>query len=428
MQVNIATLERLVSACDVIEVLTREHERHRNFDSSLPVNRELCRQSAIDTVLVRLVSGSLKAWSITCFIDSTFDTGPMTTEELIATGDFHRSTTPAKIPVEFWWHFQNAGRAARTFDPVSGDFRFEYLDGDYSNREGSAFGVTFDPYGLPAVATKPDAYLSPPSQPAPASQSIGAATREEKAQWVTPHDAVEALARLHDLAGKYADYEACLRAAEETIIGRLEAGVIATPSPYSSYTPGPRGDEFLVEHKNEIVPSYFWFRWNRALPTRREADWIAGDFKFDDSDPDDMPSYGQAFNVRIDARALPWMNSGSAIDQSSRIAELEAELAKATIERDGLNKKLEGASAPSTPTSIKSGGRKPASWWPDFAEELAVHIYDEGLPAGVETGGQTDMIAAIFARMTERGKDEPSRTQVQPVINAVLRRLRPAGN
>lgn len=73
--------------------------------------------------------------------------------------------------------------------------------------------------------------------------------------------------------------------------------------------------------------------------------------------------------------------------------------------------------------SPNSRGRPPAKWWPDFAEELAVFIHDNGPP---ET--QEALISGIQSAMTAAGKDEPSRAQIQPVIRAVFSRLRPAGN
>ena len=77
---------------------------------------------------------------------------------------------------------------------------------------------------------------------------------------------------------------------------------------------------------------------------------------------------------------------------------------------------------------VSKGGRRPANWWPDFAEELAVYLHENGLPAGQGHEGQSTMIDAIFGRMAGQGKSEPGRGTVQPVVNAVLRRLRSAGN
>ena len=217
--------------------------------------------------------------------------------------------------------------------------------------------------------------------------------------WVSPADAIEALARRHDLSGKYADYEVCMRAAEETIMGRLAAGRLPTLASYVRVVPGPIGNEWLVEHTDEAVPAYFWLRWSRADVTRREADWIVGDFKFDDEELDGKPAWGEAFDVRFDADSFP-----------------------------GLDVNTTKSIQPDPPTSIVNRGRKPANWWPDFAEELAMYCLKDDPPEGTGTDGQSEMIDAIFGRMVERGKPEPSRTTVQPVINEILRRWRSAGN
>jgi len=125
------------------------------------------------------------------------------------------------------------------------------------------------------------------------------------AHWVNPAEAVEALARRHDLSGRFADYETCVMAAEETIMGRLVAGRLPTVASYVTYLPDAKGDIWDAEHRDEAVPTYFWYRWNRAAPSRREADWIVGDFKFEDGVPGDFPQHsGQAFDVRLDITAI----------------------------------------------------------------------------------------------------------------------------
>lgn len=84
-------------------------------------------------------------------------------------------------------------------------------------------------------------------------------------------------------------------------------------------------------------------------------------------------------------------------------------------------------SAPPTPPPSK-GGRPLAEWWPDFVAELVAYTVDTGLPPGVGHQGQSDVIKEVSARLQERGKEEPSRSQIQEVVNAVLRRMRSAGN
>lgn len=72
-------------------------------------------------------------------------------------------------------------------------------------------------------------------------------------------------------------------------------------------------------------------------------------------------------------------------------------------------------------------GRPPANWWPDFAEELALTIHEEGIPAGTGHVGQSGLLDKVCERLAQSGKPEPSRTTAQPVINAVLARIRSAG-
>lgn len=84
-------------------------------------------------------------------------------------------------------------------------------------------------------------------------------------------------------------------------------------------------------------------------------------------------------------------------------------------------------SAPIAQSTYK-GGRPLAEWWPDFVAELVAYTVEIGLPPGIGHQGQSDVIREVSARMQERGKDEPSRSQVQEVVNAVLRRMRSAGN
>ena len=76
------------------------------------------------------------------------------------------------------------------------------------------------------------------------------------------------------------------------------------------------------------------------------------------------------------------------------------------------------------PPDKHRGGRKAAHWWPDFAEELTVYIYESGLPPGDGTEGQSVVINAVFERMVKRGLAEPGRSAVQGAVSNVLKRCR----
>lgn len=95
-------------------------------------------------------------------------------------------------------------------------------------------------------------------------------------------------------------------------------------------------------------------------------------------------------------------------------------------EPDALN--LSDDSAASDASEPKPArGRSAAKWWPDFAEELALAIYEEGIPEGSGHEGQSELLEKVLARLSATGKPEPGRATVQPVINAVLARIRSAG-
>ncbi len=79
------------------------------------------------------------------------------------------------------------------------------------------------------------------------------------------------------------------------------------------------------------------------------------------------------------------------------------------------------------PTEAPPVGRPLAAWWPDFVAELVAYTVQVGLPDGIGHQGQSEVIKEVCARLQVRGKEEPSRSQIQESVNAVLRRMRSAG-
>lgn len=143
---DIAVLERLVPAGEVLDFLAREHDRRSTY-----ANFDVCRKVALETLLARLRDGHLDAWSTSCGIDSTIDTGSVSLEQIISSWDFYKhSGFPKKVPWDFWAHFHYATEDKRSFDQVANDFRFGYVDETYSMRDGYAYSVYFDPRGLPS--------------------------------------------------------------------------------------------------------------------------------------------------------------------------------------------------------------------------------------------------------------------------------------
>jgi hypothetical protein len=140
---DVTVFERLISAGEVLDTLAAEHDRRGTF-----ANWEICKDAAQETILARLVDGQLVAWATACKIDCDH---PATSSggEIIAESDFYSGSEIGEVPIAFWCHFHNAGKAGRTVDLVSNDFRFDFVDAAFVWRTGGAYNVAFDRRGLP---------------------------------------------------------------------------------------------------------------------------------------------------------------------------------------------------------------------------------------------------------------------------------------
>lgn len=223
-------------------------------------------------------------------------------------------------------------------------------------------------------------------------------------------DAIDALARAHDLRGTYANFGVCERAAFETLLARLKDGKLEAWSTNcsidSTIDTGPRTpgqvfstwDFYSHDGSPAKVPIEFWMHFHYAGEGARVFDAIAGDFRFQYPDAEYSIRDGVAYGVHFDQRGLPPASVPNWLGPSE--SSLRSEVPPNSI----------------VPTAPR--GRRPANWWPDFAEELAAHIHDFGLP---ET--QDAMISAVQLAMTKRGKIEPSRAAIQPVVRALFLRI-----
>lgn len=230
-------------------------------------------------------------------------------------------------------------------------------------------------------------------------------------RWVPAFAAFEALRKQYEASNFYADDEVCWKAASEALFRRLQSGQL--PSRAASLTeewdnsfdvepepPPSRDADGMIP-----VPRSFWGRFAASLPVHKEWDWLAGDFEF-----------------KLDGNRSGWDQNGSGV-----VIGLEVDanhLPQFSWPQPDNDKELQVAQS----TGQRSGGRPAANWWPDFAEELAVYIHEKGIPEGQGHDGQSTLMDAIFARMAEQGKPEPGRGTVQATVNAVLRRIRSAGN
>ena len=71
-----------------------------------------------------------------------------------------------------------------------------------------------------------------------------------------------------------------------------------------------------------------------------------------------------------------------------------------------------------------AGGRPRSAAWTDWIAELTSHVHENGFPKGSGSQGQEMIINGVADRFAERGLEGPSRSTVQPVVQAVLDRHR----
>ncbi len=138
----------------------------------------------------------------------------------------------------------------------------------------------------------------------------------------------------------------------------------------------------------EVPEEFWWAKGHQAL----EQNWKAGDFS-------------TWIKQRVECRAFG-----------------------VTFHRDDVQKLIPAGDVDSQCPPESSGGRPLAETWPAWVAELAAYIHEEGVPAGAGTQGQEKIIKAIADRLAARDLEGPSRSTVQPAVQAVLRRLRSADN
>ena len=154
------------------------------------------------------------------------------------------------------------------------------------------------------------------------------------------------------------------------------------------------------------IPAWFWE--HCASNPDAILDWQSGTFSGRGSID------GETYSVRI---------RGAKFDVAG-IIDLESLLASESNPKPKQSSDVSNA-APVTKSAEPSGGRRRSENWSDWIAELTAYIHEEGIPAGSGVEGQDSLIAAIDERLRGEGL---SRSTVQPVVRAVLKRLRSAGN
>lgn len=285
------------------------------------------------------------------------------------------------VPAAFWWA---RGREALTQSWALGDFE-TWIDKKYHCR---AYGVTFREADIDAmIHARVSLVVGPPEA------GDYAPTKE-------------CLARIRTQAG-------CGRAeAEAQLIRFCRAGMIAGRCNSIQWKIEDRFGRDEHEAKGTAVPDWFWRHCTGSADT--VLDWVAGNFVGSGE------IEGAACSVRITGVQLD-VNGVLALEAMLSVEPLPTSMEVSPAKTGDMK-------AASVVLPEGAGGRPRSEKWSDWIAELAAFVHEEGIPDGAGIEGQDAVIAAIDSRLFNRDKEGPSRSTVQPVVRAVLQRMRSAGN
>ena len=229
----------------------------------------------------------------------------------------------------------------------------------------------------------------------------------DEGNWIT---ASEALLRVCGPSPSSSDEKAAKTAIETNL---MNGTLLAKPKGGFFYRQakeyyGSKSEEMSIylDGIQKTIPSQFWLDANQEGITRNYK-YEHNDFSFSSKGLYVKEySYGKAFDVHFFSVNLPspflreHISDINATEQNSSAGEC-----------------------------LSTGqGRPREEWWPDFVAELVAYVKEVGIPDGIGHQGQSVVLKEVSDRLVSRGKPEPGRTQTQDTINAVLRRLRSAGN
>jgi hypothetical protein len=80
------------------------------------------------------------------------------------------------------------------------------------------------------------------------------------------------------------------------------------------------------------------------------------------------------------------------------------------------------------PETGETVGRRLSERWPAWIAELVAYVHEHGIPAGIGSQGQEEVITGVAKALAERGEETFARSTVQPAVQAMLDRLRSAEN
>ena len=286
-----------------------------------------------------------------------------------------QSASDAALPTSFWWA---RGDAALEQNWTSGDFE-TWIEGRLHCR---AYGVEFCAADILDMV--------------PARQkNLGELNRSE------PGNYAPALLCRQELQSAVGCNE---KEAEAIILNACRLGLVTSRCASIAWRVKDRYGLNHYEDLNVEVPDWFWENCSHGSDTI--LIWLTGRFA------------GKGFVDDEEYRAV--LNGVEF--QVSDIVSLE----RANRSRDLPT--AEDLAIADTGSAEAGQGRRKSDLWRPWIAELVARVHDEGLPEGVGSQGQEELIKAVADALAERGQDSLSRSAVQPIVQAVLDRMRRANN
>lgn len=284
------------------------------------------------------------------------------------------SKDDADVPAKFWWA---RGEAALEQNWTTGDFETWYDRQVHCLAYGVEFARADIEAMLPSRSNAPAIDRGAPGNYAPASQCL----EELKSALKLGTSEIEALLVRHCRAGM-------LPSRCSKLWWRLTTRY---------------GDEEDEAETNVAIPDWVW----EECLSKSDAvlNWPANAF---------------AGEGTLDGDRVKVKVTGVEFEVGAVVA--VENLARSTAAAHPVDHALPASSAPG------SRGRRLSEHWTPWVAELASIIHEHGIPPGAGSQGQEELIRKISDALATRGVEGPSRSTVQPVVQAVLDRLRSAGN
>lgn len=182
--------------------------------------------------------------------------------------------------------------------------------------------------------------------------------------------------------------------AERAIFRRAADGLILTKARLFVYARDKNTD---IE-----VPADFW----RAVgDSPLEQNWHSGDFAAWINSMTECRAYGVTFRTSDIDEMVPRIASWEPIEPGT-----------------------ESQNGASTQVYNAAGRTRNTDKWAVWTAELVTYVHENGIPEGHGANGQDKLIEAVDKQLIANGQDALSRSAVQPIVRAVLLRLRSARN